>query len=72
MNGQALKSRIQAIAKEKNIQFNVCWRQLLLERFLMRLANSSYASKFIFKGGFLLAYRASCKTPSVGPPRAFY
>lgn len=56
MNEQALKDRLQAIAKERQIQFNHCWKQLLLERFLSRLARSSFSDKFIFKGGSLLAY----------------
>ncbi len=41
MNEQALKDRLQTIAKEKGIQFNHCWKQLQLERFLVRLARSS-------------------------------
>ena len=56
MNEQALKDRLQTIAKEKEIPFNSCWKQLLLERFLARLGRSAYADKLIFKGGFLLAY----------------
>lgn len=56
MNEQALKDRLQAISKEKGIQFNECWKKLLLERFLFRLSRSVYTKKFIFKGGFLLAY----------------
>jgi len=56
MNEQALKDRLQAISKEKGIQFNECWKKLLLERFLFRLSRSSQSEKFIFKGGFLLAY----------------
>jgi len=28
---QALKDRLQTIAKEKGISFNSCWKQLLLE-----------------------------------------
>jgi len=56
INEQALKDRLQAIAKEKGIPFNSCWKQLLLERFLTRLEQSSHANKLIFKGGFLLAY----------------
>jgi predicted nucleotidyltransferase component of viral defense system len=56
INEQALKDRLQIIAKEKEIPFNACWKQLLLERFLARLARSSHVNKFIFKGGFLLAY----------------
>lgn len=56
INEQALKDRLQTIAKEKGIPFNSCWKQLLLERFLARLGRSVYADKLIFKGGFLLAY----------------
>jgi len=56
INEQALKDRLQRIAKEKVIPFNACWKQLLLERFLARLARSPHVDKFIFKGGFLLSY----------------
>lgn len=56
MNEQALKDRLQSISKEKGIHFNECWKKLLLERFLARLARSKYTNKFIFKGGFLLTY----------------
>jgi predicted nucleotidyltransferase component of viral defense system len=53
---QALKDRIQAIARERNIPFNACWKRLLLERFLGRLSRSVHRDKFVFKGGFLLSY----------------
>ncbi|MEL7431560.1 MAG: nucleotidyl transferase AbiEii/AbiGii toxin family protein [Chlamydiota bacterium] len=56
MNEQALKDRIKNIAREKGIQFNECWKKLLLERFLLRLSRSDHHNKFIFKGGFLLSY----------------
>ena len=56
INEQALKARLQTIAKEKGIPFNSCLKQLLLERFLARLGRSAYTDKLIFKGGFLLAY----------------
>lgn len=56
MNEQALKDRLQTISQAKGIQFNECWKKLLLERFLYRLSRSVHADKFIFKGGFLLAY----------------
>jgi predicted nucleotidyltransferase component of viral defense system len=56
MNEQALKERIKMIAKEKDISFNECLKKLFLERFLSRLSRSTYASKFIFKGGSLLSY----------------
>jgi len=32
---QALKDRLHTIARGKNIPFNACWKQLLLERFLV-------------------------------------
>ncbi len=50
MNESALKSRLKVIAKEKTMTFNQIWKQLLLERFLARLANSDFQEKFIFKG----------------------
>lgn len=53
---QALKGRLQNISRETNLPFNACWKQLLLERFLVRLAHSGHVDKFIFKGGFLLSY----------------
>lgn len=56
INEQALKDRLQTISKEKEIHFNACWKQLLLERFLARLSRSSHVDKFIFKGGFLLSF----------------
>lgn len=56
MNERALKDRLQAVARERNIRFNACWKQLLLERFLARLAGSTHYNKFVFKGGFLLSY----------------
>ncbi len=56
MNEQGLNDRLQAISKERGINFNECWKKLLLERFLSRLSRSTYTQQFIFKGGFLLAY----------------
>lgn len=56
INEQALKDRLQTIARERAIPFNSCWKQLLLERFLVRLSRSAHINKFIFKGGFLLSY----------------
>jgi predicted nucleotidyltransferase component of viral defense system len=56
MNEQAFKERLKTIAKEKNIHFNVAWKQLILERFLLRLSKSTLVNRFIFKGGYLLAY----------------
>lgn len=56
MNEQALKERIKYIAHSADRKFNQVWRDLILERFLIRLARSSYNDQFIFKGGLLLSY----------------
>lgn len=56
MNEQALKDKIKLVANARGVDFQEVWKSLILERFLVRLANSSYRDKFIFKGGFLLAY----------------
>ena len=53
---QSLKDRLHLLSKEKELPFNACWKQLILERFLARLYRSNYTNKLIFKGGFLLAY----------------
>jgi len=56
MNENALKERLKTISKEMGITFNDCWKRLLLERFLTRIAHSIHKEKLIFKGGFLLSY----------------
>ncbi len=43
------------MAKERETTFAELWRNLILERFLTRLAKSSYKEKFILKVGTLLA-----------------
>jgi hypothetical protein len=55
MNEAALKARLKIIAQEKLKTFNEVWKQLLLERFLARLSQSTHREQFIFKGGLLLA-----------------
>lgn len=50
-----IKEKIKALAKESEATFAELWRNLILERFLTRLALSSYKEKFILKGGTLLA-----------------
>lgn len=52
---QSIKEKIKALAKEREATFAELWRNLILERFLTRLARSSYKEKFILKGGTLLA-----------------
>ena len=41
MNEQALKERIKYIASSESRKFNQVWRDLILERLLIRLARSS-------------------------------
>lgn len=52
---QSIKEKIKVLAKERESTFAELWRNLILERFLTRLAKSSYKEKFILKGGMLLA-----------------
>lgn len=52
---QSIKEKIKASAKERKTTFAELWRNLILERFLTRLARSSYREKFVLKGGTLLA-----------------
>lgn len=52
---QSIKEKIKALAKERESTFAELWRNLILERFLTRLAKSPYKEKFILKGGMLLA-----------------
>jgi predicted nucleotidyltransferase component of viral defense system len=56
VNESALKERLKTISREKGVTFNDCWKRLLLERFLARIALSKHKGKLIFKGGFLLSY----------------
>lgn len=53
---QSFKSRIRTLAREKRIDTAQLWQNLVLERFLVRLSQSKYASHFILKGGVLLAH----------------
>lgn len=52
---QSVKDKIKILAKERQSTFAELWRSLILERFLTRLARSSYKDKFVLKGGTLLA-----------------
>jgi predicted nucleotidyltransferase component of viral defense system len=52
---QSIKEKIKALAKEREATFAELWRNLILERFLIRLARSPYKEKFVLKGGTLLA-----------------
>jgi predicted nucleotidyltransferase component of viral defense system len=52
---QSIKEKIKVLAKEREATFAQLWRNLILERFLTRLARSRYKEKFVLKGGNLLA-----------------
>jgi len=52
---QSIKERIKALAKTREASFPELWHNLILERFLVRLAQSEYRENFILKGGALLA-----------------
>lgn len=52
---QSFKAKLRALAKEKNRDPADLWQNLILERFLVRLAKSEYAKYFILKGGILLS-----------------
>lgn len=52
---QSFKKRLQVIAKERNLTPSEVWQNVIAERFLVRLCNSSYRSHFVLKGGTLLA-----------------
>ena len=52
----SFKSRLRNIAREKRLDPAQLWQNLVIERFLIRLSQSKYASHFILKGGTLLAH----------------
>ena len=51
----SLKARIRNYAKENNIAAQVVLQNFMFEKFLTRLAMSKYSSKFVVKGGMLIA-----------------
>ena len=51
---QPIKNRISAIAKASGKTFNQVWDEVVLERWLARLAASEHKKYFIFKGGLCL------------------
>ncbi len=56
MNEQALKARLKTIALSESRTFNDVWRELILERMLIRISCSTQRNNFIFKGGLLLSH----------------
>ncbi len=51
---QSIKEKVRAIAKKQNRTFNDVWQEVVLERWLARLAISPYRKNFIFKGAMCL------------------
>ena len=55
INAMQLKGVIKNMARRKNISAQVILQNYMMERLLERISVSSYQSKFILKGGFLIA-----------------
>lgn len=54
-NAMQLKAGIKNMAKEKHVSAQLIMQNFMLERLLERISVSEYQSKFILKGGFLIA-----------------
>lgn len=54
MNEQALKERLKHIAQFEKRTFYQVWRDLTLQRLLVRLSQSIYKDQFIFKVAYYL------------------
>lgn len=52
---QSFKAKIKNLAEDQQLDPALVWQNLVLERFLIRLAKSKYANQFILKGGSLLS-----------------
>jgi len=55
INKNSLQARINKLSKEMSIHANVLLVSFFFDAFISRLAKSTYANKFVFKGGFYLA-----------------
>ncbi len=55
INRDSLSARVGSIAKEKGISANVVYSRYFFDCFLKRLSVSSYAEKFVLKGGLFLS-----------------
>lgn len=51
---QSTKEKVKGIAQKQNRTFNDVWQEVVLERWLARLAISPYKKNFIFKGAMCL------------------
>ena len=54
-NLMQLKDLIKNLAKEKNINSQVLLKNYMMQRLLLKIANSNYKNNFILKGGMLVA-----------------
>lgn len=52
---KSLKARLRLIAKETLRDPADLWQNLIIERFLVRLAKSNYSERFVLKGAILLS-----------------
>ncbi len=53
---KSFKAKLRAIAQAKNKETADLWQRLVLERFLVRLSQSTYRHHFVLKGAILLAH----------------
>lgn len=51
---QSIKEKVRVIAQKQGRTFNDVWQEVVLERWLARLASSPYRKHFIFKGAMCL------------------
>jgi len=51
---QSIKEKVRVIAQKQSRTFNDVWQEVVLERWLARLASSPYRKNFIFKGAMCL------------------
>jgi predicted nucleotidyltransferase component of viral defense system len=52
---RSFKNRLHLIAQERHLTPAAIWQNVITERFLVRLSQSSYQAHFVLKGGTLLA-----------------
>ena len=52
---QSFRAKLRQISQERRVDLPTLWQNLVLERFLVRVSLSRFASKFILKGGVLLS-----------------
>lgn len=55
INKNSLQARINNLSKEMGVHANVLLVSFFFDAFISRLTKSTYADKFVFKGGFYLA-----------------